>query len=236
MATCSQCHGLGLIRVGNASRACSCQFEAQARARIQKAGIPAGYQAAGLDNFECRPHTAAAWHMARRFCEEFLPGSKSATGLLLSGTTGTGKTHLAVGILRRLIEQKGIEGCFVDIREMLERLRSSYNDDARESQEQILRPLYWADLVVVDDLGASRPTDWAFETIELVIGGLYNRRVPLIVTTNLPNQGNGAGGTVYERAARPETLGDRIGARMFSRLQEMTVGVEMNGPDWRVSK
>lgn len=233
--SCQECGGLGLVRGNNGSRPCSCQIEVQARARIKRAGIPPGYSSATLASFQVAPHTAAAFTLAQRFVDEFIPGT-FIPGLVFSGTTGTGKTHLAVAILRQLIEAKGIDGRFVDVREMLDRLRSSYNDDARESQEQILRPLMAADLVVIDDLGATRPTDWAFEVQELIIGGLYNRRVPTIVTTNFANLAAGAGQSSYERAARPETLGDRIGLRMYSRLQEMCVGVEMQGPDWRLKK
>jgi DNA replication protein DnaC len=122
----------------------------------------------------------------------------------------------------------------VDLRELLDRLRSSYDERATENQAQIMRPIFAADLVVIDELGAARPTDWIFETQELLIGGLYNRMVPTVVTTNLPNLAAGAAAASgYERAARPETLGDRIGMRMFSRLQEMCRTVTMNGPDWR---
>ena len=157
--------------------------------------------------------------------------------MLLTGSVGTGKTHLAVAALRVLVETRGVEGRFVDVRVLLDRLRSSYNDDAQESQEQILRPILKADLVVIDELGAARPSDWVFETLELLIGGLYNRVVPVIVTTNLPNLAAGAtakaNGNEYARAARPETLGDRIGARMWSRLQQMCASCEMIGPDWR---
>jgi DNA replication protein DnaC len=238
MAICELCGDVGLVRGENRmSRPCVCQAEKAIRFRVNRAGIPREYSQATLQNFQRRPNTAGAWTLARRFVEEFIPGKPDSCGLLLWGSTGTGKTHMAAGMLRQLAEEKGVEGRFAEMRELLDRLRSSYGNDARESEGEILKPLFAADLVVIDDLGATRPTDWAFEMVEIVIGGLYNRQVSTIVTTNLPNLGPGAAaGNGYERAARTETLGDRIGARMFSRLQAMCMGVEMNGADWRLRK
>jgi DNA replication protein DnaC len=180
--------------------------------------------------------------MARRFAQDFLPGftGKDISGLLLTGSVGTGKTHLAVGVLRHLVEEKGIDGRFVTVPDFLDRLRQSYDKGAGETTGQIFAPTFAAGLVVIDELGAARGTDWVFETIELLIGGLYNRMTPVIVTTNFRNLDPGgsaaAGNNDYARAARPETLGDRIGARMFSRLQQMCTAVDMTGPDYRTRR
>ena len=197
----------------------------------------AGFRDATLANFKTSRTTETAHLMARRFVEEFSPIAVGprVPGLLLTGSVGVGKTHLAAGIIRALVEKLGIEARFVDVRELLDRLRSSYGDDARESHGQILYPILSADLVVIDELGAARPSDWVFETIELLIGGLYNRMAPVVVTTNLANlaPGANAGGNEYARAVRQETLGDRIGARMWSRLQQMCISVDMTGPDQR---
>jgi DNA replication protein DnaC len=210
---------------------------------IARSRIPAGYLEASFQNFKKTETTTKAMMTSLQFVREFVPGlaaNPRTLGLMLTGSVGVGKTHLAAAALRQLIEEKGIYGRFVDVRELLDRLRSSYGDDAKESQAQILAPLLNADLVVIDELGAARPSDWVFETIELLIGGLYNRIVPVIVTTNLANLP--AGGNVtnvqneYARATRQETLGDRIGMRMWSRLQEMCVSVDMTGPDWRMKR
>jgi DNA replication protein DnaC len=239
---CNICSGNGFVRLtgANASRPCECQLEINTAARLGRAGIPASFANATLGSFENQEHTAKAVRACRRFCKEFLPGKGNrAPGILLTGSVGTGKTHLGIACLRNLIEEKGVEGRFVDVRELLDRLRSSFGDGAGISHRQILKPLLAADLVVIDELGAARPTDWVFETIELLIGGLYNQAGTVIVTTNLPNAAPGAttagSANEYARATRPETLGDRIGARMWSRLQEMCVSVEMIGKDWRAS-
>lgn len=243
MTACPECGGVGLIPATKEGRMysmpCHCQTTERQKAMIARSRIPAGYLEATFQTFTKTAGTAKALQTAHRFVEEFVPGMHTPRqlGMMLTGPVGTGKTHLAAASLHQLIKDKGIYGRFVDVRELLDKLRSSYGEDARDTHAQILAPVLNADLVVIDELGAARPSDWVFETIELLIGGLYNKLTPVIVTTNLPNLQAGAAVTdsksEYARAARPETLGDRIGSRMFSRLQEMCVAVEMSGPDWR---
>ena len=240
---CEICNGTGLVCVQQGtfihlgidlppyiSRPCECQEAARIAARIRRAAIPAIYDAATLESFKPLPHAAHALAMARKLIEEFSPAG-IGRGLLLTGSVGTGKTHLAIGTLRAAIAQKGALGRFVDVREFMDRLRSSYSAGATESQAELLKPIMASDLVLVDDLGSLRLSDWVFETMELLLGGLYNRGTAVIVTTNFANLGPGAGAR-----ARQDTLGDRIGARIWSRLQEMCVCAEMNGPDWRGGK
>jgi DNA replication protein DnaC len=237
MTICEICDGIGIVPTAIGSRPCACQVEEQARLRLLRAQIPLGFAGCTLDNFRPCPHTKEALMMARHYAQEFIPGvrDQDLPGLLLSGSVGVGKTHLAAAILRSTIETKGIEGRFVTVPALLDRLRASYDNGATETPAQILRPIMGADLVVIDELGASRPTDWVFDTIELLIGSLYNAMRPVIVTTNYPNLKPGAAPAQneYARAARPETLYDRIGARMWSRLQQMCRPVDMIGPDWR---
>jgi DNA replication protein DnaC len=243
--TCERCGGVGLIRELAKdrwiSKVCACQAEEQGEIRIRRANLPPGYQAATLENFQAQAHTRQALLLARRYAEEFPPANNrvtdtAAAGLLFTGGVGTGKTHLAAGIAKA-IAARGFSPLFVDVRELLQRLRHSYDPGAQETEDGIMAPIFRANLVVIDELGAQRPTEWTFETIELLIGGLYNRMVPTIVTTNLANLPPGGGqANGYERAARAETLGDRIGARMFSRLQQMCRPIEINGPDWRAKR
>ena len=234
MTECAECGGLGLVKGNSGLKACVCQGEARRAYAVRRAGIPEGFSHARLDNLKQSPTNANGLLIAKRFTQDFIPGKRETRGLMLTGSVGTGKTHLAVGVLRDLVERLGIEARFVDVRELLERIKASYDDQSRETQAGILKPILCADLVLIDELGAARPSDWVFETIELLIGGLYNHQVPVIVTTNLPNSpAAAASSNDYGRAMRQETLADRIGARMWSRLQQMCVAVDMTGPDWR---
>jgi DNA replication protein DnaC len=228
---------VGLVLTPAGSRPCECQAREEVRIRLNRARIPAKFAACSLDNFIPRDHTRHALLMAQHYAETFIPGAGDP-GLLFTGSVGTGKTHLAAAILRNLIETKGIEARWVTVPELLDQLRASYEPDAQQSQAQILAPILRADLVAIDELGSVRPGDWVFETVELLIGSLYNSARSVLVTTNHKNLEPGGildGGTIteYRRAARAETLGDRIGRRPWSRLQQMCLTVEMSGPDWR---
>ena len=98
----------------------------------------------------------------------------------------------------------------------------------------LLDPVLTTEVLVLDDLGAQKPTDWAWDNVALILNARYNNKLTTIVTTNYPDLPPGGGGlTDVERAARELTLGDRIGERMRSRLAEMCIRVEMTGKDFR---
>jgi DNA replication protein DnaC len=159
-------------------------------------------------------------------------------GLLLVGDVGVGKTHLAVGIIRELMEQKGVDCLFVDYRELLKKIQNSYNASVQTTELEVLRPVFDAEVLVLDELGAVKPTEWVWDTVSLILNTRYNDKRTTIITTNFPNAPSLESQEITreQRAARKETLGDRIGERMRSRLQEMCQLVEMLGRDYRQRK
>jgi DNA replication protein DnaC len=93
-------------------------------------------------------------------------------------------------------------------------------------------------VLVLDELGAAKPSEWVWDTVGLILNTRYNDRRTTIITTNYANAGPlGSGLEIapIRAALREETLGDRIGERMRSRIQEMCVSVEMQGKDFRQS-
>ena len=173
---------------------------------------------------------------AERFIEDY---PVNTTGLLLVGTVGVGKTHLAVGIIRELIQQKRISCLFVDYRELLKQIQNSYNPSVQATELEILHPVFETEVLVLDELGAVKPTEWVWDTVSLVLNTRYNDKRTTIITTNFPDepaaaaQGEPADKFAARRAMREETLGDRIGERMRSRLQEMCRVVKLEGEDYR---
>ena len=111
-----------------------------------------------------------------------------STGLLLIGPVGVGKTHLAVGIIRELIQQKGIGCLFYDYRELLKEIQNSYNPSVSATELSILRPVFEAEVLVLDELGAVKPTDWVWDTVSHILNTRYNDKRTTIITTNYPDE------------------------------------------------
>ena len=222
------------------ARVCTCQQVAVGEHRIAAARIPKRYQHCSLDSYETGFRGADASmrqaHMtARRFVESY-PVETGGKGLLITGSIGVGKTHLAVGILLALIKEKGAQALFFDYRELLKQIQHSYNPQVNSTELDILKPVFEAEVLVLDELGAQKPTDWVWDTVALILNTRYNDKRTTIITTNysdLPPAG--AASSTAQRAVREETLGDRIGERMRSRLAEMCVRIEMTGADFRQS-
>src|SRR5438874_27682 len=238
---CSICGGSGLRVVQENGRQfaqdCICRVQRRAERMLGRAHIPRRYEHCTLESYETNFPSSnrmlvAAHLRARKFVESY-PVDTAGTGLLLTGSIGVGKTHLAVGILQALVAERGATGLFYDYRDLLKQIQNSYNAQVRETELQILAPVFEAEVLVLDELGASKPTDWVWDTVAHILNTRYNDRRTTIITTNYSNAGplgteNGA-----RASMREETLGDRIGERMRSRLQEMCVVVEMQGEDFR---
>jgi DNA replication protein DnaC len=208
------------------------------RRRLKAARIPERYQRCTLDTFDpafkgADSSLGKALLTARRFVDEY-PIDTAGKGLMFVGSNGVGKTHLAVGVLRRLIRERGARGLFCDYRELLKSIQNSYNPEVRTTELELLKPVFAAEVLVLDDLGAQKPNEWVSDTVALILNTRYNDRQTTIITTNFPDQPAGAGElSKEERAARKQTLGDRIGDAMRSRLAEMCMRVEMVGDDLR---
>jgi len=244
---CPQCGGSGWKTVPNVPERgvarCDCQLRARADALFGAAHIPKRYEHCELSNFTAdfpgADSSIAMAHIgAARFVEEFNP--RDGQGLLLVGGIGTGKTHLAVGIVKELIVKYGTPCLFCDYRELLKEIQNSYNDSVQATELQVLRPVFEAEVLVLDELGAVKPSEWVWDTVSLILNTRYNDRRTTIITTNFadePAAGAGntsaSGRTLAFAATRRETLGDRIGERMRSRLHEMCRIVRMEGPDFR---
>jgi DNA replication protein DnaC len=221
---------------------CDCRLATRADRLLQLARIPKRYQHCELSNFEVMPGPhEAAMHRAKlaagRFVEEY---PLERNGLLLTGPIGVGKTHLAVAIVHELVRSKGIACLFCDYRELLKEIQNSYNETVNATEMDVLRPVMTTELVVLDDLGAVKPTQWVWDTVSLVLNTRYNEKLTTIITTNLPDapplgagDGDSRSRSSAKHAASEPTLGDHITERTRSRLHEMCKKIEMSGEDFR---
>jgi DNA replication protein DnaC len=247
--SCPICNGTGwqVLQSENEREVVRCQCRVRDRGErlLAAAHIPERYQHCELENFKYDPEDKAQKSIgsAKMFAGRFIEGYPvEKTGLLLVGSVGVGKTHLSVAIIKALIREKGIHCLFCDYRELLKSIQNSYNASVQVTEMQILRPVFDAEVLVLDELGAVRTTEWVFDTVNYILNSRYNDNRTTIITTNYPDaaeQGNALDDSprsysAAERAARRETLGDRIGERMRSRLHEMCKKVEIEGSDYRV--
>jgi len=201
---------------------CDCWRDSVGRTRLGDANIPKRYQHCSLANFATYNESldrAAA--QARRLVEAFPAVTR---GLFLEGQPGVGKTHLAVAVLKQVIQTTGARGLFYDTRDLLRVIRSTYDPSIRTTELEVLRPVMRAELLVLDDLGAEKTSEWVEETMNLIVNTRYNERRVTIFTSNYPD---------IPDDTEPNSLLFRIGERMRSRLHEMCEFVVMDAADYR---
>ena len=240
---CPLCDGTGWkpLSQGNIRRVtrCDCRLHSRSLSLLDAAHIPKRYEHCELANFECDgPHRSLfpARHAANKFVEEY---PLDTAGLLLIGSIGVGKTHLAVGIIKGLIQSKGIPCLFCDYRELMKDIQNSYNRSVQATELDVLRPVFETEVLVLDELGAVKPSEWAWDTMSVILNSRYSDNRTTIITTNFENKpAQNTEPAITDRAratraARNETLGDRIGEPMRSRLHEMCRVVQIYGADFR---
>lgn len=223
-ASCPHCFGTGMeVVAGKGARRCRCRQENNRTKLIESARIPRRYDQCALHNYYPAPNNGTqlkAFNYAFRLVREYPAIDR---GLLFMGTVGVGKTHLSVAILRGLME-KGVPCLFYEFGSLLKEIQDSYNKISQTSEMRLLAPVYQAEVLVLDELGASKPTDWVRDTMMNIIGTRYNDKKLTIFTTNYLDA---------RRNASDETLEDRIGVRLRSRLFEMCKTVHIEGEDYR---
>ncbi|MGH9768383.1 MAG: AFG1/ZapE family ATPase [Blastocatellia bacterium] len=229
-AICEFCSGTGWEPVDEKGvRPCRCRVVDRRDQILAAARIPKRYENCTFDSF--RPKHAAdeagisqriALNDSKHIVDEY---PNVDVGLLFLGSCGVGKTHLAAAIIKALAFHKGISCLFYDFRDLLKEIQDSYNPVSQMTELKVLEPVYDAEVLVLDELGASKPTDWVRDTMTQIINTRYNDRKLTIITSNYLDE---------PQTQNEETLTDRVGVRLRSRLHEMCKVVLIKGDDYRL--
>ena len=262
LENCTLCRGTGWKLVprgdgaaGSVAVACDCGMEERADRAIERARIPKRYEHCDFESYVTdladgktySSQQAESLKRAKIFTQSFVrnyPGSDQA-GILFMGNSGVGKTHLAIAALKELL-RRGHSGYFCEYGALLREIQQSYSGETEATEIRLLAPILSVEVLVIDDLGCIKPSDWARDMVGYILNTRYvegsrdlsNPRCTIITTNYLDaseeKESQLPSGKRF--VVRKETLSDRISERMRSRLFEMCRTVEVFAPDFRREK
>lgn len=183
----------------------------------KKCGIGARYFSKTFSNFEIRGNGKAISE-CKLYCKNFLKNRKEGKGLFLTGTVGTGKTHLLAAIIdyiARLYKRKIGRVMYFTSTGLLNEIRNSYNNN---ESEEFVHKVKNCSLLLIDDFGAEKTTDWVLETYFEIIDYRYSNLLPTIIATNLTDK----------------EIKEKLSERIMSRIYEVNKGIKLIGKDYRI--
>lgn len=204
---CPKCFGSGVLIEDGVCIPCDCGAWAVEgfRQRHSRARIPKRFGRKTLKAFRAPKNDTVRTtilHEARAYVSMFAENPER--GLLLVGGTGSGKTHVAVGILIEVLRQ-GFTGVYYNVTDLLSDLRSTFDSRNDLQEATILDEVASVDLLVLDDLGAEKASDWVRDRLYLIVNTRYEAEKATIITTNCDDL----------------DLKERVGPRIVSRTYEM---------------
>ena len=234
--SCPRCGGTGfelVVSLDGISRVrrCLCMGADRADRLLRDSRIPRRYRSCSFEEFaDVNTSLSLAKLRIRKFVEEY---PIQDFGLLLLGPCGVGKTHLAAAALLSLIKDKGVRGLFYDFRDLLKEIQASYNAVSGTTEMEVLQPIFAAEVLVLDDLGSTKMTDWVRDTLSHIINNRYNERRVTIFTSNMDDETTAKSQPADERVRDKPNLRSQIGDALRSRLYEMCEVITLEGEDFR---
>ncbi|HEY6233153.1 MAG TPA: ATP-binding protein [Pyrinomonadaceae bacterium] len=241
---CQFCFGTGTrLDPEKGAMICDCRRSNRAGRSLDAARIPPRFRECDFHNYYPKNDSQ---YFAHNFASRLVADYPAVdAGLLFMGSVGVGKTHLAIAILKDLIEKKGVTCLFYESGSLLKTIQDSYNPISQTSEMRVLAPVYQAEVLVLDELGATVPTNWVRDTMYQIINTRYNNKKLTIFTTNYLDEPRAAESVdespepkrrrtfAADRIQEMTTLEERIGTPLRSRLYEMCKKVMIDGEDYR---
>lgn len=176
--------------------------------------LPARAKNETFENWKHVPEAEESFEICKKYADEFT--KTKTTGLCLYGDVGCGKTYLTTAIYHELVG-KGMHIVVQNVPALLTKIRNTYGNDGY-SEQDILDALINADLIILDDLGSQKQTDWSIEKLYTIINGRYAEEKPVIITANADGM---------------KGLKDVVGKRVYDRLVQMCIPVHNPASSYR---
>jgi DNA replication protein DnaC len=175
------------------------------------------FNESSFSNFMIRQGAESCFKIAQKYVNEF--EEWEGESLMFWGEPGNGKSHLATAVANELTS-RGKRVVFISMPDLLEKIKATFNKNSVESEADIMRGLQMCDLLVIDDIGAEKVSDWVQEVIFRIVDGRYKKVKPIMATSNL----------------EPKELAERIGKRAYDRLIEISQPIKNEATSYRREK
>lgn len=175
-----------------------------------------GFYEGTFENWDFNKGKKKYYELGKKYVENFSKIKEKGLGLIIYGGVGNGKSYLSFSIANELLKTYRTVVC-ISVNGLLDRIKETYNNWGNEGEREVINSLRCADLLIIDDLGVEKSTEWSNTKIYDIIDSRYRNKLPVIITTNH---------SIGE-------LREKYGERTADRLCEICINIEYKGNSLR---